>query len=619
MYRPLSLLPFAPFFEGNAPFILLDTARPDVNNRHSFIFMNPIEILSANTFCDVRLLLRKMDAYSRKFWVAGYLSYEAAYGLDDAFFSLTRRRQAECLGWFGVFREPYIFDHSTGLWNRPFPAIRSKRTPEGIERAVATKTSMLISEARYKRALHAVKRFIAKGHTYQINFTYDVLVQTRRSAFDLYRSLRESQPAAFCAFLMNGRDRVASFSPELFFRKNNSSISVAPMKGTARRGRFWEEDRALREALKHDAKNRSENVMIVDLMRNDLGKMCATGSIAASRPYAIETLPTLHQMTTTVKGIVQPSTTYERIFNSLFPSGSVTGAPKIRSMEIIRSLEKGFRGVYCGAIGYCSPRSNAVFSVPIRTLQSAPGKGQWKYRVGSGIVWDSNASEEWKECAVKCAFLTNHTPDFELFESVLWDKRLVYKNDHLVRFKSSARYFRFPLDTGDLSSLLVRIEKELADGPPRKVRIFLNKKGVLRWDCSALGSTVAAEGAAVLFCTQPIDERDPFMFHKTTHRPWYRHDAELIGRGRCFDVIHANSKGQLTEGSRCNIFVRKGPLLYTPEVGCGLLPGILRKNLLRREKCKEAIMTRSDLKNADAIYCGNSVRGLIEVNLMNHR
>jgi Anthranilate/para-aminobenzoate synthases component I len=561
----------------------------------------------------VPLLLQQLDGYAGKSWVAGYLTYEASYGLEQRLSTLGGRMTSfpENLGWFGVFNTPYIFDHWRGKWNRPLPVQTRCQGPLKQVPAITVKNT--ISEPLYKNKLRSIRRFIALGHTYQINFTYDVLLHTDCAAFDLYCRLRENQKAAYCSFISLNGLCIASFSPELFFRKNNRSICVMPMKGTAARGRFAEEDRSISDGLSHDVKNQSENIMIVDLMRNDLGKVCSIGSVKTHGLFKVETLPTVHQMTSTVKGILKPATTTGQIIKSLLPSGSVTGAPKIRSMEIIHGLEQGNRGVYCGTIGFISPQGNSVFSVPIRTLQSTRRKGHWKYRVGGAIIWDSKASEEWRECAVKTSFLTKQKPAFELFESILWEKRLVYKNDHVNRLKRSAQYFDFPFDPAEIVSLLASIEKKLINHSPQKIRVFLNRNGALRWDHCTLTDHKSSFPATITLAPGIIDEQNPLMFHKTTTRPWYTEASSRIKQGLFFDLIFKNSKGEITEGSRSNIFIRKNDMLYTPPLSCGLLPGVLRQNLLRRGNCMEEIIKPRDLEKADSIYCGNSVRGLVEV------
>jgi para-aminobenzoate synthetase/4-amino-4-deoxychorismate lyase len=235
--------------------------------------------------------------------------------------------------------------------------------------------------------------------------------------------------------------------------------------------------------------------------------------------------------------------------------------------------------------------------------------------VGSAVVWDSKAAEEWRECAAKCRFLTTKPCTFELFESILWNKRLVYKIEHITRLKSSAFFFDYPFDKNKVLEELACLEKQLTNLAPQKARLFLNKNGSLRCDFSALGTNDFSKAAKVAIAPEPIDERNPLMFHKTTERPWFTNAAPHIDNHGLFDLIFKNSNGEITEGSRSNIFIRKGTMLFTPPIGCGLLGGVLRQNLIRRGKCKEAILRLSDLKNADAVYCGNSVRGLVAVEL----
>jgi len=615
MYQSLPINRLLPLIENNIPLVLLDTACPDKNNTKSYVFINPKKILTAKKISEVNPLLEQIDYFSKKYWVAGYLSYEAAFALENSFshFGLHTQISDPALGWFGVFSTPYIFDHVTGQWNRPFPLSKNKRGILNINPPLLT-IKHAITEKKYKSIISAIKRFIAIGHTYQINFTYDVILQTPQKAFDLYCALRKSQPAPYCSFSVTSDCCIASFSPELFFQKNKNSICVQPMKGTARRGKYPEEDRKISDSLKHDKKNQSENLMIVDLMRNDIGKICITGSVKAPSLFNVQTLPTLHQMTSTITGKLRKSINCSDIFKSIFPCGSVTGAPKIRSMEIIHNLEKGTRNVYCGALGFCDPVGNAVFSVPIRTLQSQR-KNQWKYRVGSGIIWDSKASDEWRECAVKCDFLKKTIPEFEIFESLLWNNGFLYKKAHIDRLKQSMQYFLYAFDNKKVLLALKHIEKALKGKRPHKVRIFSDCKGNVRWDYSALIDAVIQYPPPVVMSAHSIDKNNIFLYHKTTYRPWYSSDAEIIKKNSYFDILHVNSRGELTEGSRSNIFILKDSRLFTPSLECGLLPGTLRKKLLSSNKCIEKILKPSDLKKAEAIYCGNSVRGLVKVYL----
>jgi para-aminobenzoate synthetase / 4-amino-4-deoxychorismate lyase len=450
-------------------------------------------------------------------------------------------------------------------------------------------------------------------------------------AWELYRSLRERQPVPFGSLIKTGTTTIVSLSPELLFVNQDARIRVRPMKGTAPRGRFTLEDTRIAAALAADAKNRSENIMIVDLLRNDLGKICSIGSVTTKNLFAVERHPTLHQMTSTVEGKLRRGVGLSEIFRALFPSGSVTGAPKLRAMEVLRELEHGTRGVYCGAIGYSSPSGRAVFSVPIRTLHKKPGARSWRYRVGSGIVWDSRAGAEWAECGDKCSFLTSANDDFQLFESILFSKgAFLYLRDHRLRLFDSARYFEFPASLAQWEKTAGEIVAALGGSPgEHKVRVFLDKSGRFSWDhaplisalrltqCTAPLNASPAEAAPtprpVFLSRKPVDPASPFLFHKTTIRPWYSRDMELIARGTCFDVLHTNTEGAITEGARSNVFVQLNGALYTPPLECGLLPGVLRGRLLRSGKCSERILTSRDLRRAEALFCGNSVRGLVEV------
>jgi para-aminobenzoate synthetase/4-amino-4-deoxychorismate lyase len=301
------------------------------------------------------------------------------------------------------------------------------------------------------------------------------------------------------------------------------------------------------------------------------------------------------------------------LFKALFPCGSVTGAPKIRTMEIIHALERGPRGVYCGAIGYLAPGGGAEFSVPIRTLQRGAGSRRWRYRVGSGIVWDSAAGREWEECAAKCAFLVRQPRRFELVEAILYRNGFRYLREHRVRLRSSAQYFGYPLDGKELRGVLAAIRVALAGGRSHKVRILLDADGALRWESAPLAPPHDQPLPEVRLAERPIDEREVLVYHKTTFRPWYAAAAARIGAGECYDVLHVNRRGELTEGARSNLFVRIGGELVTPPVSCGLLAGVLRRRLLERGACRERIVRPGELAGAEGVYCGNSVRGLVAV------
>jgi len=386
------------------------------------------------------------------------------------------------------------------------------------------------------------------------------------------------------------------------------------MKGTVRRGFSAQEDLSHIEFLKNDIKNRAENLMIVDLLRNDLGKICKPGTVITEKLFEVETHPTIHQMTSTISGALKNGIRYSELIKSIFPCGSVTGAPKIRTIEIIHEQEAGPRGVYCGALGYISPRRKATFNVPIRTLQKSSSEEAWRFRVGSGIIWDSVDSEEWKECAEKCRFLEHEMPDFEIVETLLFKNKYAFAKDHVARMQSSAEFFNYPISKQSQKKLMADIARLLQPDMAYKIRILLNKSGQLRWEQSVL-TPIEHPHALLRVSPTPLDETNLFLFHKTTHRPWYGEAMKTISAGACYDILYCNSKNEVCEGAISTIFIEKGGKLCTPPVSCGLLPGVLRKNLLRSGRCKEQVLYLDDILSADTVYCGNSVRGLQKVTI----
>ncbi|MGB9591124.1 MAG: aminodeoxychorismate synthase component I, partial [Candidatus Kryptoniota bacterium] len=589
----------------------------------------------------------EMDALSKRYWIAGFISYEAAYGLEKALsvFSHPSRVRGSNLVWLGVFEKPYRFDHAHNIWCPEIkvnhPTHRSTQAGLGSDGypAPLLKTnspyppftkggkvgfmnmSFNIGYNEYAGKIKKIKYWLSNGHTYQVNFSFSALLDSTLDPFDLYTLLRKNQKTPYCAYIDTGSDCILSFSPELFFRLQGRKITVKPMKGTAPRGRWYEEDEEIKRWLSLDSKNKSENVMIVDLLRNDLGKIAEFGSVRTVGLFEVETHPTLHQMTSTVTAKLKQDVAFKDIFRHIFPSGSVTGAPKIRTMEIIKSLERARRGIYCGAIGYIAPKKKAVFSVPIRTLQKDRTKGrrnkvQWTYNVGSGIVWDSSTRAEWEECMTKCRFITDrNVPDFEIFESILWNGRLVYLKEHLERLKRSAGFFGYTFSGKEMKTTITNIRSSLNGVKNHKVRIFLNSQGCIRYDYVPLDMDTLKCEPIVLLADSVVDSKNVYLYHKTTHRLWYNNATSSIEKGNCFDLVFFNENGEITECSRANIFIQMNGKLYTPPVHCGLLPGILRERLIKSKMCMERVFKIDDLNRAEAVYWGNSVRGLVKVNL----
>jgi para-aminobenzoate synthetase/4-amino-4-deoxychorismate lyase len=500
-----------------------------------------------------------------------------------------------------------------------------------------------LTEAEYAKRIARIHEWIRAGDVYQLNFTAPFRLRTTAGAAALYAHLRTRQPAEYGAFIhwREGR-HILSFSPELFFRvdpegvrRDGRRIVTRPMKGTAPRGRTTREDREIAAWLANDPKNRAENVMIVDLERNDIGRLAQFGSVRAEKLFAVQRLPTLWQMTSTVSAELRPEVGFHDIFRALFPCGSITGAPKVRAMQLLAELEDGPRGVYTGAIGFFSPRQT-VFNVAIRTLDLDGGQGTMG--AGGGIVIDSNAAEEFRECMLKAAYLTRssaQSPEqFSLVETMLWDGAYPLIELHLDRLVDSAEYFGFPCAREQVKAALEAHAQHFAGtsaGQPRKVRLVFGRDGELQITDEVLARAGGAERVGRVRIAQArTDPADPLLYHKTTHRAVYAQAFKEAAQAGFCDVLFLNLRGEVTEGAISNIFVVKDGRWLTPPVECGLLPGVFRRHLRETRPeieergpqrqalvagVQERVLHEKDLRTADAIYLGNAVRGLRKVEI----
>lgn len=544
------------------------------------IFKNPISIIEAfdnESFINSFLEIEKLK---NNFYLLGYIRYEA----KDIFLNKNIKSKYPLL-YFEVFEKYENFDflkNPTDVYLQP---------------------SSQISYEEYSHALEKIKEHISLGNTYQVNYTYEYLVNKSSDSFSIYEYILKNQKTPYNAFIKNEYEEILSFSPELFFEIENNIIKTKPMKGTVERGKNKEEDDKNIEFLKNDTKNRAENVMIVDLLRNDLGKIAKTGSVKVEKLFEIETHKTLHQMTSEVTAELDSNTTLFDIFKAIFPCGSITGAPKIKTMQIIDELEKGSRDIYCGAIGLIS-KEKTVFSVPIRILQKTNDESSYRLRVGGAIVWDSDILDEWEETKTKIKFL-NHVEDFQLVETIKVENgKLVKFDEHLKRLKKSAEYFGFAFNP------------EIFDVKPEKdgiLRILLSKNAKYNLEYKPL---MQSSSNKIRISEKIVNSDNNFLFHKTTYRPWYKDSLESIIAGDFYDEIFFNEKGELTEGSRTNVIVEIGGKLFTPPISSGLLDGIERQRLLNEGFCSERILKKDDLIIADNIYCVNSVRGIQKVELI---
>jgi para-aminobenzoate synthetase / 4-amino-4-deoxychorismate lyase len=594
-------------FDNRAPFILLEDSRASPLAGNSYLFTQPERIETAADG-DVRAALVRLQtaAHAGK-WVAGHLSYEAGFALEAKL--AAHITQTASLMWFGVFtaRQVYTAAEMDAFWSAP------QTSPLLMEDISITPASVTGDD--YTKAVASIFDYIRAGDIYQANLTFQANVTTSASALNLYRTLRMAQRVPYAALIHDGAGNWAlSFSPELFFETRENKITARPMKGTIRRSLFPALDAQFATSLQNDPKNRAENLMIVDLLRNDLSRVCKAGTIEVPELYTIETLPTVHAMTSTITGTLNPGTGVNDILAAIFPCGSITGAPKIRAMEIIAELEARPRGLYCGSIGYFSKKI-ACFSVAIRTLVKNTEQENWHLGLGSGIVADSNASDEWSECLLKAQFLKTNMPRFDLFETIAWhaETGFVDFDLHIARLKQSALYWGFSFAETDCVQRAEAFAQHLNN--PSRVRLMLSHKGSIIFQAQPL-APAPTTSVKIVLAPKSLKSDLPFLYHKTTYRDFYDDvRKQLAAETGCYECIFQNEKREITEGSFTSLFVRKDGVLRTPALACGLLPGILRQQMLDNGTVIEAIVSLADLQNADELYIGNSVRGLMSAQL----
>jgi len=556
------------------------------------LFRNPVRVVIARTVAEVPAAMAAVDqGLHDGLHAAGYVSYEAAPAFDPAL--ATQPPAALPLVCFGLFAS---VEDAAPLQEAGLPA--------------STAWSPGLTAEGHARGVAAVREAIAAGDTYQVNYTFRLHGSVDVAELDaLYLHLAGAERAPYAAYLDLGDWRLLSLSPELFFRRDGPRLVTRPMKGTAPRGRWPAEDAALRDALASSEKNRAENVMIVDLCRNDLSRVCDVGSVRATSLFDVEPYRTVWQMVSTVEGDVRPGTRLSDIFAALFPAGSITGAPKSSSMRLIAELEHAPRGAYCGAIGFASPDGRAAFNVAIRTLTVHAATGTAEYGVGGGITWDSVAADEHAEAMNKAACLVVRPP-FNLVETMrLEDGRVVREDRHLARLAGSAAFFGFQCDLDQVRATLHAFVPVHLDGAWR-VRLLLSAGGQVSLEVRHLEAP-ATEPRPYVLASTPVDSRDRFLCHKTTRREVYeRHRA---GRPDAFDVLLWNERQEVTEFTRGNVVVELEEELWTPLRGSGLLAGVLRGELLDAGTIRERVVTVDDLARCTRVWFINSLRGWVPV------
>ena len=595
-------------------FLLFETLKTTDLDSNTFIFYDPVEIIETKSLDSFEEIFKKIEKLSKKYYLAGYISYEAGFYLQEGVKTHFPKSFPFSLVKLGVFKKAEIFP----AFKKEIQNCYKKFLKE--EKNYKIKNLNLSQNfSEYKEKIKRIKEYLREGDIYQLNYTLRYKFDFEGSAFRLYQNLKEKQKTSYTAFLKFKDEYILSLSPELFFRIEQNRIICKPMKGTTKRGKNIYEDKIKAKNLFKSVKNRAENVMIVDLVRNDLGRICKEGSVKVTELFEVEKYETLFQMTSTIEGILKKNIAYLDIFKSLFPCGSITGAPKIRSMEIINELENSCRKVYCGAVGIIFPSEDfkkCVFNVPIRTVIINKDKGEMG--AGGGIVVSSKALSEYEECKLKANFLIKRYKEFRLFESILYNKGYAFLEEHLKRLKSSAEYFGFNFDILKIRQALKEVREKLSDKKFYKVKLFLDKKGKVEVEWQILKNLKFKGKNQVILSKTKTDPCDIFLYHKTTNR--YLYDSEYrkaLNKGFC-EVIFTNKKGEVTEGAISNIFILKDGIYFTPPVNAGLLDGVYRRYFIKinRKKIIEKPLFLQDLIKADKIFICNSVRGLFPVTLV---
>ncbi|MEJ2246618.1 MAG: chorismate-binding protein [Acidobacteriota bacterium] len=537
-------------------------------------FKRPLGIVEARSIGDVLPALADIEAQVRDHgrYAAGFISYEAAGAFDSAI--CTKKAEDFPLLWFGLYPPPEEFrlqepDYDAYCLGNKIPSV---------------------SHSEYFHAISRIKEHIHSGDTYQVNYTFQLKIPFSGDPWNLFLAMVRAQSPGYAAWIDTGRFAICSASPELFFSLDGKRLICKPMKGTVKRGRTLKEDESFALWLQNSTKNRAENLMIVDMIRNDLGRIADAGSVGVDRLFDVERHPTLWQMTST-----------------LFPCASITGAPKIRTTNIIADLERSARNIYTGSIGFIGPEQRAQFNVAIRTAVVDRITGTARYGTGGGIVWDSASQDEYTEAILKARVLTEQRPDFSLLESLLWTREDGYflLDYHMRRLADSAAYFDYSVKIQDIKESLYEKASTFSN-MPRKVRLLASRNGCVEISSASLMPEPLTKKLKVKLAAAPVYSSDPFLYHKTTCRQVY--ESAQQDCPDCDDVLLWNERQELTESCVANIVVAINGKLYTPTITSGLLAGVFRAWLLDQGAIQERVLHVSDLKNCTKIYLINSVR-----------
>ncbi len=559
------------------------------NHNEWMHFANPHQIINATRIDDVHGALQEIERLieMNNWHAAGFVSYEAAPAFDSALHVLNTNDFP--LLWFGLYSEPNILQSSEVL------KARDDLTTLDWEPSV--------TRDAYNTAIEKVKEAIALGKTYQVNYTMRLISEFSSGEWDFFLGLVQAQNK-YAAYVDTGRHVICSASPELFFKLDGNKIYSQPMKGTTKRGRTTLEDKNQADWLHNSLKNRAENVMIVDMVRNDLGRIAEVGSVQVPELFTIEKYPTLFQMTSTVQAKTDAS--LDEIFSALFPCASITGAPKVSTMKIIAELETTPRKIYTGSIGYISPNRKAQFNVAIRTALIDKENKTAEFGLGGGIVWDSTSADEYSEALLKARVLTENPRPFELLETLLWtaEDGFFLREKHLARMQDSADYFGFPFSSAEFDNQIDGFAKHFKS--PQRVRVLLDKLGEFKIETRDFQAQEKV--FKVRLAENPVDSKNVFLFHKTTQREMYPPIPAGLD-----DLLLWNENDELTEFTIGNLVVELDGALFTPPTSCGLLAGTFRSQLLETRIIKEHVLQKDDLEKCSKLFLVNSIRKWVEI------
>ncbi len=553
-----------------------------------YTFTQPIKELKTRDLSEVADLLAQVESYQEQgYYVVGYVSYEAA----PAFEEKLAVHKAPLLGEYLLY-----FTVHDRVETSPIPL-----TYEEVD--LPSKWQEEISAENYEKAIAQIHHHLRQGDTYQVNYTVQLKQVLSANPFAIYNRMVVEQEAGYNAYVEHDDMAVISMSPELFFEQNDRELTTRPMKGTTQRGVTDQEDLAQASWLEQDPKNRSENMMIVDLLRNDMNRISEVGSEHVERLCQVEQYSTVWQMTSTIKSQLRLDVNLVTIFRSLFPCGSITGAPKIATKEIIKDLEPQPRGIYCGTIGLLLPNGRRIFNVAIRTIQLY--KSQAIYGVGGGITWDSTWESEYREVHQKAAVLYRKQARFQLITTGrISQKQLLFEDQHLERLTKASRYFAYPFNAEELRQKIEEECQACDSHQDYRLRITISKSGEMELSRQVL-TPLSTTFCKAKLCLQEADLNQSFTYFKTTHRPHLS-----LGKQ---EIIYHNAAGELLETSIGNLVLKIDGKLYTPPINLGILSGIYRQHLLGKGQVEEKILTLADLNQAEAVYGCNAVRGLYEL------